>query len=105
MKLSKLDLPFTCLVLSEPSVKQCLRIIDRFEKRVDAFEVNLPPLDPGELGDVFGSTSRPCIATSRRAKFMAFYGYKDLPIVGENSRAESLKRAIGLGAAAVDFET
>jgi 3-dehydroquinate dehydratase len=104
MNLSQLEVPFTCLVVSEPTVRGCLRIVDRFEQAVDSFEVNLPPLDPAGIGDVFQSTSRPCIATNRRSGFMTVYGYFNLPRISEKSRAKALKRAVGLGAAAADFE-
>ncbi len=104
MRLSGLDVPFLCLVVSEPTVKGCLKVVDRFEPVADSFEINLPPLEPSQMGDVFHSTLRPCIATSRRSDFMKVYGYSNLPRVSDRSRAEALKRAVGLGAAAVDFE-
>jgi len=104
MKLSRLDVPFLCLVVSEPTVKGCLKIIDRFEPVADCFEINLPPLDPARIGDVLHSTLRPCIVTNRRSDFMKVYGYSNLPRISEKSRAEALNRAVGLGAAAADFE-
>ena len=104
MKLSALGVPFVCLVLSEPTIEDCIRLIDRHEKDVDAFEVNLPPLDPTRLRDVFQATSRPLIATNRRTDFMRFYGYTHLPAMSETERAEALRRAVGMGADAIDFE-
>gem|GEM_PF-5995306 len=104
MKLSGLDVPFMCLVVSEPSVKGCLRVIDRFEPVAHSFEINLPQLDPALIGDIFHSTPRPCIATYRRSDFMTVYGYTKLPMVSDKSRADALKRAVALGASAADFE-
>ncbi len=93
-----------CLVVSEPTIKGCLKVIDRFEPVADSFEINLPQLDPALIGDVFHSTSRPCIATYRRSDFMSVFGYTKLPKVSDESRADSLKRAVALGASAADFE-
>jgi 3-dehydroquinate dehydratase len=104
LKLSGLSMPFMCLVVSEPTIKGCLKIIDRFEPVADSFEINLPQLDAALIGDVFHSTPRPCIATYRRSDFMSVYGYTKLPKVSDASRAESMKRAVALGASAVDFE-
>ena len=104
LKLSKLDTPFMCLVVSEPTVKGCLKVIDRFEPIADSFEINLPQLDSTLIGDVFHSTPRPCIAAFRRSDFMRGFGYPRLPRLSDESRAEAMKRAVGLGASAADFE-
>ncbi|MGA2664257.1 MAG: type I 3-dehydroquinate dehydratase [Nitrososphaerales archaeon] len=104
MNLSRLRVPFTCLVVSEATADGCLRAMARFESIVDSYELNLPPIDPAGVGDVLHSTSRPCLVTHRRARFMEVYGYSGLPEIGEEERAEALRRAVGLGAAAVDLE-
>jgi len=71
---------------------------------VDSFEVYLAPLDPAVLGDIFHSTSRPCIATDPRARFLTAHGYSGTPRISDESRAKGLKRAVAQGALAIDFE-
>ncbi len=102
--LSQLRVPFTCLVVSEPTVQDCLKLIEKYDRMVDSFEVNLSPLGSKGLSDIFRSTSKPCIAAHRRPSYMALYGYPRLPEISEESRVDALKLAVGLGAAAADIE-
>ncbi len=104
MRLSSLRRPFVCLVVSEASPKKAVRVMDAYESRVDAFEVNLTLLEERSFRDVFCSTVRPCLATNRRPGFMRFYGYHDLPPVSEEDRATRLLAALGAGATAIDCE-
>lgn len=104
MKLSSLRRPFVCLVVSEASPKKAVRVMDAYESRVDAFEVNLTLLEEKAFRDLFSSTGRPCLATNRRPGFMRFYGYRNLPPVGEEERARRLLKALDAGAAAIDCE-
>lgn len=104
MKLSSLRRPFVCLVVSEPSPEKAVRLMDAYESKVDAFEVNLTLLEEGSFRDVFSSTRRSCLATNRRSGFMRFYGYHDLPAVREEERARRLLGALDAGAAAIDCE-
>jgi 3-dehydroquinate dehydratase len=103
-KLSGLRRPFLCAVVAERSAAECVWAVDRLEESVDAFEVNLAQLAEGSVREVFASTSRPCIATHRRARFMSLYGYKALGAVSDLVRAERLLAAVDSGSAAIDFE-
>lgn len=104
MRLSRLGVPFTCLVVHEPSVRRCLDVIEKHERSVDSFEINLAPLGGSGGSDVFRSTGRPCIAACRRRSAMTRYGYSGLPLLSEKSRAEALTLAVTQGAAAADLE-
>ena len=104
MRLSSLKRPFVCLVVSEPTAGKVIGLVDRYERKVDAFEVNLTVLEEKSLRDIFSSTTRPCIATNRRAGFMRFYGYENLQSVGEEERSRRLSAAAEAGASAVDCE-
>jgi hypothetical protein len=104
VRLSQLQRPFTCLVVCEPTPRRCLDVVERYERVVDSFEINLAPLGDSGGADVFRSTSKPCIAAWRRSADMTRYGYSGLPRVSESSRAESLSLAVGQGAAAADLE-
>ncbi len=104
MKLTSLKRPFICLVVSEASPKKTIGLIDAYEEKVDAFEVNLAMLEEKTFGEIFASTNRPCLATNRRPSFMVFYGYRDCPPVTEEERALRLVKALDAGAAAIDCE-
>jgi 3-dehydroquinate dehydratase len=104
MKLTSLKRPFICLVVSEASPDEAVRLIDAHENRVDAFEVNLTMLQEKAFGEIFASTNRLCLATNRRPSFMEFYGHSGLPPVTEEERARRLMKALDSGAAAIDCE-
>lgn len=104
MKLSSLKRPFVCLVVSEANTESCARVIDAYEERVDAFEINLAVLSERSFVDVISTSRNPCIVTDRRPEFMKFYGYADLPDIKEEDRARRLRIAVGAGASAVDCE-
>jgi len=104
MRLSSLGRPFVTLVVSEPTERTVVELIDAYESQVDAIEVNLTTLKRNSFRNVFSSTKRPCIATNRRSKFMKFYGYEGLTRASEKTRGDRLEAAASSGASAVDCE-
>jgi 3-dehydroquinate dehydratase len=92
------------LVVSEPTERAVIKLIDVYESQADAFEVNLTALKTSSFQDIFSSTKRPCIATNRRSKFMKFYGYEGLPETSEETRVNRLDIAASSGASAIDCE-
>lgn len=73
-KITQLERPFICAVITEPDVDSVIRVIDVAEKEgADAFELNLsflygtdPRLSAKELKDIFAATKCPIFTTNRR---------------------------------------
>jgi 3-dehydroquinate dehydratase len=105
--LSKLQRPFVVAVIVEPTLRACGQKVIEFEEswNPDGFEINIGQLrDIASLRDIFASTTKPCIATHRRAEFMRVYGYDGLPPVPDHERAGKLLKALDAGARVLDFE-
>jgi 3-dehydroquinate dehydratase type I len=97
--------PFLCLVIAEPTIQSSICYIDKFERKVDVFEINVAQFsEVSKAKEIFGSTKKPCIATCRRSYFMRFYGYTNLPFLKDEERARRLLSCVDYGVSAIDFE-
>ena len=108
-KLTDLQRPFICYVITETTTQKVLKQIDLAEEGgASAVEINLACLKEIErkvnLRDIFGSNSLPAVATCRRSTFMKVYGFENLGKMSESERAEILLDAVDNGASAIDFE-